>query len=340
MSKLSFRCLPMGVGSKHGAPIFVALVDKKEIDSSGLGEAGALDLIAKTIKGPVAINVFDMEAVTTTSDGVVIPGTIVTMAAGDMGKIHKEFGVLQMEEIEVTKELIKEEPHLAPLLKLYPGRKLFRGPNPAKKLIPVHNVVMTGKAINNNSATEVMNAVTMEEMLLPILGQLQAIKDGDIVFALIGGVISVGIGMTVAEQFGRVFPTRQFKAGETAHNSAEYAQTLKANIPCVVAPKEILAGYILDVLECGMIPGRELGCSPAVLSVAHAMGGKIDLDNITARAWLELESVGTCRSALEQPSPRLTREEIISRADSIIPGLVKPLRVKSTDYFQKIEVDI
>lgn len=340
MKKLIFRFLAKGLGSKHGAPINVALVDKQDISSSGLGEEEALDLIVKAIDGPVAVNVFDLEAATTTSDGVVIPGAIVTMAAGDLGKIHKEFGILHMEEIEVTDELIREEPHLKPLLQLYPGRKLFRGPNPSKKLIPVHNVVMTGKAVNNNSATEVMNVVTMEEMLLPILGQLQAIQDKDIIFAITGGVISVGIGMTVAEMYGRVFPTRQFRAGDTAHNSGGYAQTLKASIPCIAAPKEVLARYILDVLEAGMIPGRELGCSPAVLSVAHALGAKIDLDNITSRAWLELESVGICRSALEQPSPGLAREEIISQADCIIPGLVKPQRVNSTEYFKKIELAV
>lgn len=340
MSKLFFRYLPMGVGSKHGAPINVAMVDKKEIAASGLSEEKALEAIVKGLEGPVAINVFDMEAVTTTSDGIIVPGAIVTMAAGDGGKIHQEFGVLHMEEIEVTEELVKEEPHLAPLFKLYPGRRLFRGPDPAKKLIPVHNVCMTGKAINNNSATEVMNVITMEEMLLPILGQLQAMQGRDIVFGLTGGVISVGIGMTVAEKYGRVFPTRQFRAGDTAHNSGGYAQTLKATIPIMAAPKEVLAKYILDVLEFGLVPGRELGCSPAVLSVAHALGAEIDLDNITPRAWLELESVGIYKRALKQPSPQLSREEIIAQADEIIPGLVNPYRVSSADNFKKVELAV
>ncbi|MDX9872323.1 MAG: hypothetical protein RBT41_07880 [Clostridia bacterium] len=340
MRKLSFRYLPMGVGSKHGAPINIALVDQKEIAASGLSEETALEMIVQKIGGPVAVNVFDMEAVTTTSDGIIVPGAIIAMAAGDRGKIHPEFGVLHMEEIEVTEELVEEEPHLAPLFKLYPGRRLFRGPDPAKKLIPVHNVCMTGKAVNNNSATEVMNVITMEEMLLPILGQLQAMREGDIVFAITGGVISVGIGMTVAEKFGRVFPTRQFKAGDTAHNSGGYAQTLKATIPCLAAPKEVLARYILDVLECGLVPGRELGCSPAVLSVAHAFAAEIALDQITPRAWLELESVGISRKGLEQPSPELDRAEIIARADEIIPGLVEPRRVSSKDYFKKIELAV
>ncbi|MDR3560340.1 MAG: hypothetical protein P4N59_02700 [Negativicutes bacterium] len=340
MGKLAFRYLEQGVGAKHGAPIHIALVDKKAIESAGVAEDQALAAMAATLNGPVAINVFDLDAVTTTSDGVIVEGAIITMAAADRGKIHQEFGVLHMEEIVVDEELLEEEPHLRPLANMFPGRRLFRGPDPAKKLIPVHNVCMTGKAINNNSATEMMNAVTMEEMLFPILGQMQVMRGGDIVFGVTGGVISVGIGMTVAEKFGRVFPRRQFFAGETAHNCAEYAQTLKANIPCIVAPKEILAKHILDVLEQGLIPGRDLGCSPAVLRVAHALGAKIDLENITPRAWLELESVGVLKQQFGEPSPRLSRAEILSRAEEIIPGVVQPHQVKSTEYFNQVEIEV
>ena len=259
MSKLAFRYLERGVGAKYGAPINIALIDKKEIEAAGISEEQALETIAKTINGPVAINVFDLDAVTTTSDGVIVKGAIVTMGAADRGIIHKEFGILHMEEMEVTEELVAKEPHLRPLRQFYPGCRLFRGPDPAKKKIPVHNVVMTGKAINNNSATEMMNAVTMEEMLFPILGQIQVMRQDDVVFAITGGVLSVGIGMTVAEKFGRVFPTRQFAAGETAHNCGEYAKTLKAGIPCIVAPKGVLAKHIIDVLKFGLIPGKNLG---------------------------------------------------------------------------------
>lgn len=340
MGKLMFRYLDKGVGAKFGAPIGMALVDQQAIAAAAVSEEAALEGIAAAVGGPVAINVFDLDAVTTTSDGVIVKGAIVTMAAADGGKIHKEFGILHMEAIEVDEALLAEEPHLRPLEHMYPGCKLFRGPDPAKKLIPVHNVCMTGKAINNNSATEVMNAVTMEEMLFPILGQVQVMNEGDVVFAVTGGVMSVGIGMTVAEKFGRVFPTRQFAAGETAHDCGAYAQTLKASIPCVVAPKDILAKHILDVLEEGLIPGKHLGCAPAVLCVAHAFGSEIAVDNITDRAWLELESVGLSKKQFLAPSPRLTREEILARADEIIPGLIEPRRVKSSEYFRKIAVEV
>lgn len=338
MSKLQFRHMLHGTGAKHGSPVDIVLVDRREISRAPIEEQQVLEAIVRQVAGPVAINVIDMEAVTTTSDGIIIEGAIVTMAAGDRGKVHCEFGVLHMEEISVTAELVAEEPHLAPLSKLFPGRKLFRGPDPAKKLIPVHNVVMTGKAINNNSGTEMMNVVTMEEMLFPILGQIQVMREQDILFGVTGSVISVGIGMTVAEKFGRVFPTRQFHAGETAHNCGEYAKTLKANIPCIVAPKEVLARQILLMLSQGLVPGRHLGCSPAVLAVAHAAGAEIALDEITENAWCELASVGITRRLLSEPSPRLSDQQVCEAADEIIPGVVEPRRVSSRTVFKLEEL--
>ncbi|WP_227765255.1 hypothetical protein [Zhaonella formicivorans] len=340
MAKLLFRFIKQGTGAKHGAPIHIALVNKDDVVSSGLNTLEAIEVIARHINGPVAINIFDMNAVTTTSDGIAVEGAIITMAAGDIGKVHLEFGVLHMAEIEVTPELVETEPHLKQIIKYYPHRKLFRGPDPAKKLIPVHNAVMTGKAINNNSATEIMNAVTMEEMLLPILGQLQIMNDGDVLLGITGEVVSVGIGMTVAEKFGRVFPFPTFYPGETAHKSGEYAKTLKAHIPCIVAPKEVLAKYIIMALEAGMVPGLHLGCSPAVLAVASALGTEIAFDNITPEARIELESVGIDLTALTAKNTLLTREEVIAKADQIIPGVVNPQRVAASEIVEKISIKL
>ena len=159
-----------------------------------------------------------------------------------------------MAEIEDSDELLAVEPHLIQWRKRFPGRRLFRGPDPKTKLIPVHNVVITGRASNNNSATEMMNIVTMEEIILPILGQLTCMKGGPVLVGMVGEVISVGIGMTIAEQYGRVFPSRQFKPGETAHGSGAYAKTLKKNIPCVVCDKAVLAEQTIAALDCGCVP--------------------------------------------------------------------------------------
>jgi len=260
MAVINVRVIKAGAGPRNEVPLNIAFVDKKDIIAANVSDEVVIHAIAKEINGPTGINIFDMDAVTTTSDGIMVEGAIVKMAAADMGKVHKEFGILEMEYMEVTDELIAEEPHMLQWKKSFEGRKLFRGPNPNKKLIPVHNAVMTGRAVNNNSATEMMNVITMEEILLPILGQLEIMKDGKILIGSTGEVISVGIGMTVAEKYGRVFPTRQFKAGETAHGSGEFAKTLKKHIPIIAASKSVLAGYILKALKIGMIPGLHIGC--------------------------------------------------------------------------------
>lgn len=301
-------------------PLNIALVDVRDVDACGVSDEVAIRAIARQIDGTIGINLFDMDAITTTSDGLVIEGAIVTMAAGDFGTVHHEFGILAMEDMPVTGELVREEPHLAQAQKLYPGRRLFRGPNPARKLIPVHNAVMTGRAVNNNSGTEMMNVVTMEEILLPILGQLQLMRDQPVLFGKTGEHISVGIGMTVAETYGRVFPSRQFRAGDTAHASGKYAKTLKNDIPCIVAPKGVLAKCIVEAFRCGMIPGLHLGCAPALLAAAKALGHPIQIDNITEKALEELASVGMDMDWLTAPPQGLTPEELIDRADALIPG--------------------
>nr|WP_072514114.1 hypothetical protein [Ndongobacter massiliensis] len=331
MKKIQYRLIKAGAGLNGMVPLNLALVDKKDLDAAGVSGDAMIRAIAADLKAPVTVNIFDMDAVTTTSDGIMVEGAIVKMGAGDMGKVHKEFGILDMAPMEVTPELIAEEPHLKQWTANFEGRRLFRGPDPAKKLIPVHNVVMTGRAVNNNSATEMMNSVTMEEILFPILGQLELMRDHAVVMGLTGEVISVGIGMTVAEKFGRVFPTRQFGAGDTAHGSGEYAKTLKKSIPIIAATKAALAENFIRALEAGMVPGRDIGCSPAVLAVAREMGAPVDVENITAAAREELKSVGVDVTEFsEKPARRLSNEEIIAQADSIIPGI---------EGMQKLEAD-
>ena len=112
MGKLTVKFIKQGTGPKQGAPINIAFIDKKDVEASGKSVEEAIRAISKVVGGPVGINVFDMDAVTTTSDGLVVEGAIVTMGAGDIGRVHKEFGILHMEEMEVTPELMREEPHL------------------------------------------------------------------------------------------------------------------------------------------------------------------------------------------------------------------------------------
>lgn len=324
MTQLKYKLLPEN--SAGGIlPLHVALVDYRDVLDAGLDMPRACQAVANVIDGPVAINIIDTSAVTTTSDGIMVPSAIRAMAASDRGKIHPEFGYIPMAEIPRTPEILEREPHLRQWDLNYPGRRLFRGPDVADKAVPVHNVVITGRASNNNSGTEMMHLVTMGEILMPYIGQHVIMTgQGRLLTGLSGEHISVGIGMTIAEKFGRVFSTYRYRAGDTAHGSGDQAKTLKCDIPCIVADKRTHASFVIAALEAGMIPGRHIGCSPVNLSIARALHLPIDLDNITPRAWLELESVGFSREMLESPAPKLTEAEVLDRADEILPGVVNP----------------
>lgn len=303
-------------------PLSLAIVDYKDIQQCGLSMPQACQVVADQVNGPLAINIIDLDAVTTTSDGIMVPSAIRAMAASDRGKIHPEFGYISMAEIEHTEEIIKKEPHLRQWDINYPGRRLFRGPDVADKPVPVHNVVITGRACNNNSGTEMMHLVTMGEILMPYISQhVIASGEGRLLSGISGEIISVGIGMTTAEKFGRVFSTYRYRAGDTAHGSGDQAKTLKRDIPCIVADKATHAGFVIAALTAGMIPGWDIGCSPVNLSIARAMHLPMDLENITPRAWLELESVGLSREYLESSTPCLSAAEVIQHADAILPGV-------------------
>ena len=160
MVRLKYRLLPE-LSVDGILPLAVALIDYQDILDVGIDMPAACKTVANCIGGPVAINIIDLDAVTTTSDGIMIPSAIRSMAAADRGKIHPEFGYIPMAEIPHTDEIFAREPHLRQWDINYPGRRLFRGPDVADKAVPVHNVVITGRACNNNSGTEMMHLVTM-----------------------------------------------------------------------------------------------------------------------------------------------------------------------------------
>ena len=339
MSQLTYKLITNGEADGK-MPLNVAFVDTKDIAACGLNFEQAAGAVAKSLDDPTAINIFDMDAVTTTSDGIMVDSAIVAMAASDKGKIHREYGYVPMAEIECDEELIALEPHLKQWNANYRGRRLFRGPDVADKKIPVHNVAISGRACNNNSGTEMMNLVTMGEILMPYIGQREIMTGGDLVVGLTGEIISVGIGMTVMEKFGRVFSTRRYRAGDTAHGSKEYAKTLKADIPCIVADKRVHAHYTIKALEAGVVPGRDIGCSPAVLAIAKAMGFPIDYDNITDRARAELDSVGFTAEWLVQKTEILTADEVLERADELVPGVVGMQKCNAAELVQTRQVEI
>ncbi|MCL2852484.1 MAG: hypothetical protein FWE20_05545 [Defluviitaleaceae bacterium] len=340
MAALRYKIIPKGVIDGKVIPLNVVFVLKKDVDAAGITDDRAIHEIAKNTQGASGISIFDMDAVTTTSDGIMIDGAIIKMGAADNGLVNPDFGILAMAEIPYSDQIVEEEPHLIQWKKSYSGRKLFRGPDPSEKIIPVHNVVISGRAANNNSATEMMDIVTMEEILLPILGQMQCITGGDVLVGMTGEMISVGIGMTIAEKFGRVFPTRQFKAGESAHDCGIYAKTLKKDIPCIVAEKRVLADYTMKAIENGCVPARELGCSPVVLCVAKHMGAEIDVGRITAGAQAELDAVGITREFLAEKIPALSREEILRRADELLPGVENAKKINAKEIVLEKEISV
>ena len=57
-----------------------------------------------------------------------------------------------------------------------------------------------------------------------------------------------------------------------------------------------------------------------MLSVARALGSEIAFDRITPEAQAELDSVG-CTSEWMHEKLNLSKEEIIARADELIPGV-------------------
>ncbi|QGU96072.1 hypothetical protein GOM49_14090 [Clostridium bovifaecis] len=340
MSKLKYKFIPEGTLNDILVPLSIVFVDYADVKACGISMREACEKIATTIPGPAGINMFDMTATTTNSDGVMIDGSMTCMAASDYGRINKEFGYLEMVEVHYSDELIEAEPHLKQWMKNYPDRRLLMGPDPKKKNIPIHNAVLTGRAGNNNSATEMMHYITMEEILLPISGQVEIMKNGKVEIGGTGCIISVGIGMVVGEEYGRIVPHRQFKCGETAHNSKEYAKFLKSHIPCIAADKSVLAKYIIQALQTDAVPGKDIGASPAVLSVARHMKIKPNIDNMSKAALEELESVGFTKEWMMEAVEELTPEEIIARADEIIPGIDNPHKYNVSDIIQERYVEV
>ena len=69
-----------------------------------------------------------------------------------------------------------------------------------------------------------------------------------------------------------------------------------------------------------MVPGRHIGPSPAVLSVAKLMNSPIDMDNIEQSAFDELASVGFTKEWIMEKVEKVSEEFILENADNIIPG--------------------
>ena len=326
--KLKYRIIPQGAADGM-VPLNWVFIDKKDVKECGLTDLEACYAVGKALGDDcAAVDIIDMDAVTVTSDGIMAPGAVVGVASVDHGLINQNYGYLNISPLPYSDQMIKEEPHMKQwLMDEYKGRPLHRGPSAedrGNRGPNNENMTMTGRIANNNCGSEVMNMVEMTEILAPYFGIHEIMTDGEVTIGIAGPVVSVGIGMVVSERHGRIFGGKNlgaYRAGMSAHNSGKYAKTVKQDYPASAAPKSVLAEHTLRAFDIGLVAGRDIGCSPAVLSLAKAYGKPIDLDNITERAWIELESIGITREKLEAPSNVMSREEVIAHADEIIPGM-------------------
>ena len=342
MNKLKYKLI-----EKHAAdgqlPVSLMFIDKKDVLEAGVTYREACEILAKEYNKPSSVHILDMDAVTVTSDGIMMDFAQVAFASCDYGVVNKEFGFMQISEMPYSQELLAEEPHMKQWDALYPGKRLYRGPNREDRWprsFSNEPQTITGRIANNNTGTEVMDLVEMDEILVLAHGMREIMKnDGVVEIGIAGPVISVGIGMIVFETYGRIFH-RSFKAGESGHNSGEYAKTVKSDYPVLTSTKRDFAKYTLDALKIGLLPGRDLGCSPAVLQIAKATGYEIALDSINKRAWIELDSLGMTREWLESDTEILSEEEFLNRADDLISGIPNGKIYKVSEIVQNLEVEV
>lgn len=335
--KLRYKVLP--AGSFDGQlPLNLIFVDAKDVHAAGTDFLNACRAIAKDYDQPAAIDIIDMDAMTVTSDGICAPGAVVAFAAIDNHMLNETYGYMPVSEFPYDREIIAQEPHMKQWDALYPGRRLYRGPNAKDRGTHERhneNQVNTGRISNNNTGSEMFDLISMEEVITPFFGMRQIMLGDKVLVGKSGPEISVGIGMVVREYQGRIFGFT-YGAGMTAHRSGVYAKTVKSFMTAIVAPKPVHAEFVLRALEIGMVPGRDISSSPVNLCLAHATGHKIDLDNISNDAWIELESIGLPRSVFEAaPAKLYTREEAIAHADEIMPGVVDGNIYETADYLQE-----
>jgi len=88
MAQLKYRMIPEGTLNGKLIPLNIVLIDLKDVKECGLECKQAFELVASTIDGPAGLNIIDLDACTTTSDGVVVEGSIMRMAASDRGRIR------------------------------------------------------------------------------------------------------------------------------------------------------------------------------------------------------------------------------------------------------------
>lgn len=347
--KLKYRVIPKGAAD-GAMPLDWVFIDEKDIKKAALTNFEAVKVIANEYKDSyAAVDIVDLDAVSVTSDGIMNPIAVTAIASVDHGMVNKTYGYMPISETPEYEGIFEDEPHMRQWhLDQFKGKPLHRGPNAkdrgTERAGHNENMTLTGRIANNNCGSEAFNMVEMTEALVFMSAANELMRDGEVTVCVAGPEVSVGIGMVVSERWGRIFGGSNlggYKAGMSAHNSGEYAKTVKSDYPAFAAPKEKFMKLMLDALDTGLIVGRHLGPSPALISTAHAYGTPIDIDHISDRAWIELESVGISKEEMSKPVAKpYTREEMIAHAEEIIPGMKNAKRYKASEVVDIKEVEV
>ena len=325
--KLKYRVLSKGTAD-GAVPLNWVFIEKKDIAAAALTDFEAVKVIADIYKDScAAVDIVDTDAVSISSDGIMNPIAVTGIASVDHGMINKTYGYLNISEIPEYEGIYEDEPHMRQWhTDKFRGKPLYKGPNAkdrgAERAGHNENMTLTGRIANNNCGSEAFNMVEMTEVLVFMSAANEIMRDGEVTVCIAGPEVSVGIGMVVSERWGRIFGGSNlggYKAGMSAHNSGEYAKTVKSDYPAIAAPKEKFMETMLDALDTGLVVGRHLGSSPALLMTAHYYGAPIDIDHISDRSWIELNSIGITREEIAKPVAKpYTREEMIAHAEEII----------------------
>ena len=346
--KLKYRLLPIG-GIDGAMPLNWVFIDRKDIANAALTEYEAVKVIAEEFKdSAAAVDILDTDCVSVSSDGIMNPIAVTAIASVDHGMINNTYGYMPLSPIPEYEGIYEDEPHMRQWhLPQFKGKELHKGPNEKdrgdERLSHNETMTLTGRIANNNCGSEAFDLVNMTEILIFMSAANEIMRDGEVIVKVAGPEVSVGIGMVVSERWGRIFGGTNlggYKAGMSAHNSGVYAKTVKSDYPAVAAPKEKFMALMLDALDTGLIVGRHLGSSPALLMTAYYYGAPIDLEHISDRAWIELESIGITKELLSKPVKPYTREEMIAHAEEIIPGMKDAKRYKVSEIVEIREAEV
>lgn len=340
MAQLQYRLIPQGYIGDFYVPLNVAIVSVKGVEAAGLDLKAAAKAIGESVPGGCCIDIIDKDSITVTTDGIICEGAVVAIAATYNGLMNANYGFSLMVEIPHDEETIKNETPLAAWDVLWKGRKLYRGPlRPANSPVTKYNFTATGRCCNCNSGSELFDLVTMREIIIPHTALLACYDGKKAMIGRSGDVMSVGIGMLVPESKGRITRVIMCQCGDTLHRCGEDAKKLKRHIPAILCDKRDFAERVLQAMDAGMEVCVNLSCSPTNLMIARLSGHPANLDRITDRAWLELNSVGFTREYLESIQP-IPREELLSRANELLPCLEDSIPFDTSEVVKTCTIEV